>query len=451
MNYSGDMLISLHLSCLRSTMRILVTGASGFIASYIVTDLIFAGHHVTCCVRNIQYAKSIFPNACVIACDFINDTHQDDWTRRLKNIDLVINCVGIFHHPHKKIIWAIHYDTPRALFDACVKVGIKKIIQISALGVDKSDVEYAKSKKAADDYLIKLPIQSIILRPSLVYGQGSYGGTSLFRGLAGLPKFIPVPGQGQQHLQPIHVQDLSKSILRLIEKPLETSTILNVVGPQQLPVHTLLSKIRAWLGFSKAKLLPIPLWLLQIISWVGNLIPYSVINSTSYRMLIQDSITTREEAEKFFASIEFIPRDFMSGLYSHPSTVQDHWHARLFFLKPLLQSSIAFIWLFTGMCSLFFYPKAGSYSLLAHMGINTFWQPVLLYGASVLDIAIGFALLISYHLKRICQLQLIIILFYTALITWKLPHLWLEPFAPIAKNIPLLVAILIFLAMEPDR
>src|SRR3990167_2873495 len=165
-----------------SLMNILVTGASGFIASQVVTDLITAGHSVTCCVRNTSYTKNLFPTAKILSCDFINDTTSDHWINRLNNIDVVINCVGILYHPNKKIIWAIHYDTPRALFDACVKVGIKKIIQISALGVDKSDVDYAKSKKAADDYLQTLPISSIILRPSLVYGRGSYGGTSLFRG-----------------------------------------------------------------------------------------------------------------------------------------------------------------------------------------------------------------------------------------------------------------------------
>src|SRR5690242_19977506 len=128
-------------------MNVLVSGASGFIASQIVTDLIAAGHSVICCVRNTEYAKNLFPSATIISCDFINDTHREIWLDRLKNIDIVINSVGILYHPSKKIIWAIHHDTPRALFDACVQMHIKKIIQISALGVDKSDVEYAKSKK----------------------------------------------------------------------------------------------------------------------------------------------------------------------------------------------------------------------------------------------------------------------------------------------------------------
>jgi hypothetical protein len=60
-------------------------------------------------------------------------------------------------------------------------------------------------------------------------------------------------------------------------------------------------------------------------------------------------------------------------------------------------------------------------------------------------------MLCSYQVKKICVFQIIIILVYSAIITWKLPHLWLKPFAPIAKNIPLLSAILVCLVLESNR
>jgi nucleoside-diphosphate-sugar epimerase len=432
-------------------MNVLVTGASGFIAAQLVTDLTLAGHDVTCCVRNVSYTRNLFPQATILQCDFINDININCWIERLNNIDVVINCVGIFYHPNKKITWAIHFYTPKALFDACVKTGIKKIIQISALGIETSHVEYAKSKKAADDYLLTLPIPSFILRPSLVYGRGSYGGTSLYRGLAGLPWVIPVPHKGKQVFQPIHLQDLARSVVHLVKSPLNQSVILNAVSQQQITLSEILTKIRSWLGFPKARLLYMPLWLIRLGSSFGDLIPYSVINTTAYKLLLQNNITSIEETKKFQKQIGFVPRDFTTGIYSQPSTVQDHWHARLYFLKPLLQISIAFIWLFTAACSIFFYPKSNSYKLLEEIGVNNFWQPILLYGASILDAALGIAILFSYHLKKVCILQIIVIGLYSAIITWKLPHLWLEPFAPIAKNIPLIVAILVLLALESDR
>ena len=116
-----------------------------------------------------------------------------------------------------------------------------------------------------------------------------------------------------------------------------------------------------------------------------------------------------------------------------------------------MQYSIAFIWLFTAFCSLFIYPKTLSYALLAKTGANIFWQPILLYGGSILDALLGFAMLLGIQLRKVCILQIAMILVYSLIIAWKLPFLWLNPFAPIAKNIPLIAAILVFMALESDR
>jgi len=139
-------------------MRILITGATGFIASQIVSTLSDAGHDVVSCVRNVKSAEQRFWYANVIHCDFNKDTSPEIWLKRLRDhhIDAVINCVGVLQGSYKQSIEAIHRDTPIALFTACQQANIKRVIQISALGAGDVETPYSATKNNADEYLLGL-------------------------------------------------------------------------------------------------------------------------------------------------------------------------------------------------------------------------------------------------------------------------------------------------------
>src|SRR3990167_8301370 len=121
--------------------------------------------------------------------------------------------------------------------------------------------------------------------------------------------------------------------------------------------------------------------------------------------MAMDNVLTGAEFESLIKTISFTPRSFTQGLHQMVSQVQDRWHARLFFLKPLLRLSIAYLWIFTGVISLIAAHRF-SYPLLAQMNISTSLQIFLLYGASSLDIILGILVLCNYHLKIIGTIQI---------------------------------------------
>jgi uncharacterized protein YbjT (DUF2867 family) len=429
--------------------KILITGGAGFIARQIIATLISEGHDIVAAAREQALLRRVFPKIQVIESNFLTDTSIATWIKRLEGIDIVINCVGVMQHYAPEETWQIHYHAPKLLFDACLQTDVKKIIQISALGVDKMKFPYCASKLAADDYLQQLQIDSTIIRPSLVFGAGSYGGSSLFRGLAGLPFILPLPGNAQQKLQPIHIEDLAKIVAASIHAP--GKVIIPAVGKEQLSLQRLLNLMREWLGFNKAINVKVPLPLIKAVAIFGNFFRKTPINSTSVGMMQMDNVATDEELKQLQNRIPFQPRGFEEALFSQPSQVQDRWHARLYFLKPLARYGTAFLWIWTAVVSLFFYPKAESYALLSQMGITPFFQPVLLYASALLDGLLGLSLLFGYRLRLTASLQIGLMVLYSVLIAFWLPIYWLEPFAPIAKNIPIIVLTLVIIALESDR
>ena len=167
-------------------MRILLTGASGFIGKHLRSALLAEGHHVVCATRsplNNTSARLTWLHA-----DFTQDTDKSLWLARLRGVDAVINAVGIFREHGSQRFAALHTETPCALFAACAESdSVQLVIQVSALGADQhADTPYHLSKKAADDCLERLPLRSFIVQPSLVYGKDGVS-ARMFKTLASMP------------------------------------------------------------------------------------------------------------------------------------------------------------------------------------------------------------------------------------------------------------------------
>ena len=72
-------------------------------------------------------------------------------------------------------------------------------------------------------------------------------------------------------------------------------------------------------------------------------------------------------------------------------------------------------------------------------------------GAALLDIALGLLTLWPRAPRWLWSAQIALVLAYTAIITWKLPALWLEPFGPVVKNLPILALLVLMRELRIRR
>ena len=422
-------------------MVVFLTGASGFIGRHLVDALLALRHQVVCAVRDPSAA--IDPRCRYVAADFTRDLDPADWLPRLAGIDVAINAVGIIREHGAQTFDAIHSRAPQALFSACAAAGVRMVVQIAALGADeRARSRYHLSKKEADDFLAGLALRSVIVQPSLVFGPG---GTSarLFTALAGLP-VIALPGRGEQMIQPVHIDDLRAAVAALPEYAEGSGQRVPIVGPQPMTLRTFLATLRNAMGFGRAYFLPIPMPLVRIAAQAGKILPGSLLDPETLQMLERGNTASAAQIKKLLGREPRRAEDFVRKSDAPAARLQ----ARLSWLLPILRVSIALVWIVTGIVSLGLYPVADSYALLARVGITGMLAPVMLYGAALLDLLIGIAILVLPKRRWLWLTQLAVILFYTAIISWKLPEFWLHPYGPLLKNLPMLAAIWLLLELE---
>ena len=421
-------------------MVVLLTGASGFIGRRLAMALHAHGHKVVRAVRRHERTEC---SDAVIEVDFTRDTEMAAWLPHLTGVDVVVNTVGIIRERGEQTFEALHVAAPKALFAACAEVGVGLVIQISALGADEAaQSAYHRSKKAADDFLAGLDIRSVILQPSLVYGAGG-ASARLFNLLSSLP-VLALPGGGRQRVQPVHVNDLVDTVLALLAQPLPAGTRLPVVGLYAVSMRQFLESLRRGLGLGAVVFFAIPMPLARLAARLGDFLPGSLLNGETLRMLERGNTADTAPLARLLQRPPLAIDAFIAGVEAEPLRLQ----AQLDWLLPLLRFSIAAVWVVTGVVSLGLYPVEQSYLLLERVGVTGALAPLMLYGAALLDIALGVATLALKRRRWLWWLQIGVIVGYTAIITVKLPEFWLHPYGPLLKNLPMLVAIWLLLETE---
>jgi uncharacterized protein YbjT (DUF2867 family) len=430
-------------------MRVLVTGASGLIGGAVVARLLAAGHEVVGVARHIARSARRVPAARWVALDIAAATRPEHWLPCLAGVDAVVNCAGVLQDSPRDSTRGVHVDGSGALFAACEQAGVRRVVQISAIGVDRGAASvFSATKREGDDALMRRDLDWIVLRPSVVLGPAAYGGSALFRGLAALPVLPVVPHTGS--LQVVQIEDLTATVLWFLKPEAPTRVAVELAGPERLPVTDIVRRYRAWLGWPEPRLLAIPAWLAGLAYRLGD-----VVGRLGWRPPLRT--TARQELHRgavgdpgpWTALTGIVPESLGTALARRPTSVQERWFAALYLLKPVVFGVFALFWIVTGLLSLG--PGyATGVGLMQDGGAGMLSGPAVIAGG-VLDIAVGIAIAFRRTARLGLWAALAVSVFYLTAGTVLVPGLWAEPLGPLLKIFPILMLNLVALAILEDR
>jgi uncharacterized protein YbjT (DUF2867 family) len=339
-----------------------------------------------------------------------------------------------------------------ALFEAAASLRIPKLIQISALGAGtEARTQFHVTKGQADAACMKIATEQNLLgwsviRPSLVIGRGGKS-TALFAALAALPCPLRL-ADGTWVIQPIHVADVTRGVTLLLERTGGTPPLLDFVGPVPMTTDELTQVLRRWLGFASAPPLRIPEWALEASIPLARLLSFDALSEDSLLMLKQGNTAP---AAPLAEALGWRPREIGAALFSEPAVESDLWHARLYFLRPALRIGLAAIWIATAIISAFVYPLEQSVQMVSGLGIGGWKASALVYAGAAWDGILGVALMLNIRPALTRTLQIATVIVFTVLATFAIPQAWIDPLGPLTKNIAVVIATLLLIALESKR
>jgi NADH dehydrogenase len=187
----------------------------------------------------------------------------DSVRRAVEGAEAVVNLVGILANSGAQTFNAVHLAGARAVAKAASEVGARTLVHISAIGADKkARARYARTKAAGEAAVLKEFPDSVILRPSLVFGSEDQL-FNRFANLARVSPFLPLIGGGRTRFQPVYVGDVGGAIAAACAGKAKPGTIYELGGPEVITFRQLLDRTLQWSG-RRRFYLRIPFWLAKL-------------------------------------------------------------------------------------------------------------------------------------------------------------------------------------------
>ncbi len=294
-------------------MRVLVTGATGFVGREVMQELLDRGHEVRALVRRGSEKKlperqgvEIHPGDCL---------DRDAVFAAAAECDALIHLVGIIREfPGRGVTFErVHVQATQNVVDAAVAAGARRYLHMSALGARPRYADpYHLTNYRADEYVMNSGLAYTIFRPSVIYGPEDQSINLFARHIRRL-SFFPIIGDGNYRLQPVPVSAVTRAFALALELPHTENKIYEVGGPEPLTFNQVIDAIARVLD-RRVRKIHQPVWCMSFAANLCGRFRWFPLTPGQLRMLLEGNTC---DPGAFYQDFGLAPEPFEQGLAAY--------------------------------------------------------------------------------------------------------------------------------------
>ncbi len=286
-------------------MRILVTGATGFVGPAIVQRLVDDGHTVRV-LEHTAGSSAELPSQEAVPGSM---TDPESLRRAVDGQDAVVHLVALLSGKPEEFERVMEQGT-RDLLEAARDADVRRFVLMSALGTTeetKDLVPYYGAKWQMEQDVKASGLEHVIFRPSFVFGRAG-GALGQFKKIAKLAPVTPIVGPGTQRIQPIWLDDVAAYFAAAIEKPEAANRTFEVGGPDAVTWNEFWSRLKQAQGAHRSSV-HVPFGLMRVQAAVLEKLPKPPVTRDQLKMLAAgDNVVSNSDAVDTFG-IPLVPLD----------------------------------------------------------------------------------------------------------------------------------------------
>jgi nucleoside-diphosphate-sugar epimerase len=296
-------------------MKILVTGAAGFLGSEVVRVAREQGHDIRAFVRRRGGpALDILPEAAVFLGDL---ARPDTFPPAVAGVEAIIHCAAATSAgaPDIELSRRVNVEGTARLLRAaseCNPDSPPRWIQISSMSAHPGSTSvYGRTKLGADEAVRASALPWTILRPSLIYGPGDRGLVSKTLAIMRRLPVVPVVGSGREMIRPVLASDVGAAALACIEAPSTIGRTYMIGGADEITFNEFLRRLAEATGLRRPLIhvpIPVALLLATALGFLSRNPPITVDNVLGIRE------AQSVEIGPAMADFGFQPRSLEEGL-----------------------------------------------------------------------------------------------------------------------------------------